>query len=695
MRRAPGLLASLLALALVASGCNGNDDGGSSSPAPSTADPTVSHGSFGGAETLGEAEDITEDGLVALFAGAGVATYAEPRDAEPVQPVSVPGVVKVTGWQLQNMQRQLNSGRGYLGRDLDSLTADTGAGAQPVPISVVLAAWLQAADTPAADPGRALMGERDWAHDALDLAYPDAVLTLFTADLTAETAAGSNDLPGGSASPAAYVQPPAAGTCSTVSSFIQDSFKNVVQILKFEADGGVTGVLATIWNTIIDIAATAAQVALGAVTSTLTAPIKQVAGVIALLSAASSLLVPWQVPTDVTPAGDLLPGTEGEAIATIDPGPVTWPADLTDCANVLLGIALPELGDASGSKATWTVTDGAGTVTYGSTATTVDSDQRARLPFSTLPEDPALAGGAELQHYVGFGVKVERAQVGQLVDLIDGLLVSSLPEPVLTVVQTLLGPLESKTRAELAELASVEGPIASVFTITHLPPDPTAPPGTEPTPDTCAVGPPGTIPDGKWQGPIVLDVVGTGEGATGQITSTGKGEMKLTVKNGMAHGNWKVTWRSRGTIVDHGVKVKVVVDGKVSGTAKGSAKQPTLHDNWSIKGGVLGGHRQQLRGRADLHLGQRAGVPEGRRRLVRPRQRDVRPVVQHGGEPGGSVVPGQRDLVGDQGRLRSAVTPWAARRSSRGRPRRPTARRPRRTAAGRPGRGRRRCRARR
>jgi hypothetical protein len=268
---------------------------------------------------------------------------------------------------------------------------------------------------------------------------------------------------------------------------------------------------------------------------------------------------------------------------------VTWPADLTDCANVLLGIALPELGDAAGSKATWTVTDGAGTVTYGTTATTVDSDQRAKLSFSTVPEDPALAGGAELQHYVGFGVKVDRAQVGQLVDLIDGLLVSSLPEPVLTVVQTLLGPLESKTRAELADLASVEGPVESIFTITHLPPDPTTPPGTEPTPDSCAVGPPGTIPDGKWQGPIVLDVVGTGEGATGQIASTGKGEMTLTVKNGKVHGPWKVTWRSRGTIVDHGIKVKVLVDGKVSGTAKGSAKQPTLHDNWSIDGGVLVG----------------------------------------------------------------------------------------------------------
>lgn len=594
MRRAPGLLACLLALALAVTGCTGKDGEDGAAPTPTTSDSsdgsTVSHAGDPGLGDPGVAATITDEDLISLLAGAGVATYDDPADADPVEQTAIPGVVKVTGWQLQNMRRQLNSGRGYLGRDLDDLTADTGAGAQPVPISVVLAAWLQAAETPAADAGRALMGERDWGRDALDLAYPDAVLTLFTADLTSEMAAGSSDLPGDSgASPAAYVQPPVAGTCSTVSDFIQSSFQNVVQILKFEADGGVTGVLATIWNTIIDIAASAAQIALGAVTSTLMAPIKQVAGVLSLLSAASSLLVPWQITPGVTPSGNLQPGTAGEATATVDPGPVNWPADLTDCANVLLGIALPELGSASGSKATWTVDDVAGTVTYGSTETTVDSNQQAKLAFSTVPEDPALATGPELLHYVGFGVKVERAQVGQLIDLIDGLLVSSLPEPVLTVVQTLLGPLESKTRAELAQLASVEGPVSSVFTVTHLPPDPTTPPGTEPTPDECVSGPAATIPDGTWQGPIVLDVVGTGEGATGQINSTGKGEMKLTVKEGKVYGPWKVTWRSSGTIVDHGIKIKIVVDGKAGGTASGSAKQPTMHDNWSIKGGVLVG----------------------------------------------------------------------------------------------------------
>ena len=579
---------------------------------------------------------------MALFAGAGVATYADPSDGEPVEPVAAPGPVKLTGWQLQNMQRQLNSGRGYLGRDLDALTADTGAGAQPVPISVVLAAWLQAADTPGADAGRELMGERDWAHDALDLTYPDAVLTLFTADLTAETAAGSSDLPGESASPAAYVQPPAAGTCSTVSSFIQDSFQNVVNILKFEADGGVTGVLATIWNTIIDIAATAAQIALGAVTSTLMAPIKQVAGVISLLSAASSLLVPWQAPIVVTPPGNLQPGVEGEATATIDPGPVSWPADLTDCAQVLLGIGLPELGDASGSDATWTVDDQAGTVSYGSTSTTVDSGQKAKLPFSTVPEDPALATGPELLHYVAFGVKVERAQVDQLVDLIDGLLVSGLPEPVLTVVKTLLGPLESETRARLAHLASVEGPVTSIFTVRHLPPEPTPPPGTEPTPDTCAVGPAGTIPDGTWSGPIVMQVVGTGAGDSGPGDVHGQGRDE-------ADGDGRQGARP---VEGHVAKPRHDRPGRREGEAR--------HQRQGVGDGERTGHpaqpegqlehqrhrggdrRRHLHEHADLLLRPRARVPQGRPHVVRRRHGDLRPVLQHRGQPGRGVVQGAR-----------------------------------------------------
>ncbi len=167
VRRAPGLLVGLLTLALTVTGCSSSGDGGDPESRPSSSAGAGASADAGEApaiaNTVNPSAELTEERLTELFAGAGISTYAEPGDAEPVVPVTDAGPVKVTGWQLSTMTRQLASGRGYLGRDLDALTADTGAGAQPVPISVVLAAWLAASETPGADVARELTGEKDWA----------------------------------------------------------------------------------------------------------------------------------------------------------------------------------------------------------------------------------------------------------------------------------------------------------------------------------------------------------------------------------------------------------------------------------------------------------------------------------------------------------------------------------------------------
>lgn len=590
MRRAPGLLVGLLTLALTVTGCSSSGDGGDPESRPTSSAGTDASPAPAAANTVNPSAELTEERLTELFAGAGISTYAEPGDAEPVVAVTDPGPVQVSGWQLSTMTRQLASGRGYLGRDLDALTADTGAGPQPVPVSVVLAAWLSASQTPGADVARELVGEKDWANDALDLTYPDAVLTLFTADLVrdswAAAAAAQDAAP--VASPAAYVvaAAPAAleGVCSQVSAFVSDTFKAVVQTLKFEADNGETGLLGTIWNTIVDYAASVAQIALSAVTSTLTAPIQKIATIIALLSNASSLLNPWQVTMDVEPGGNLQPGTSAEVTATVDAGGKTWPGNIADCAQVLLNVKLPEPGDAQGSEATFSVDDFDKTITYGQTATTVDAAQQAKLPFSTLPEDPSLASGKETLHYVAFGVKVKRAQVGELTALIDGLLVVTLPEPVLSLMKLILGPVESAAREKLSELASVDGPVASLLTVRHEPPEEVPP--VPPTPEeTCAVGAAADgIPDGTWTGPIDMDVVGSGADMGGSIKSAGGGTMTITSAKGKVSGTWDIAWSSKGTLNEDGVSVKLAVNGKVDGTAAGKAVQPRLDYSYSIKG---------------------------------------------------------------------------------------------------------------
>ncbi len=348
---------------------------------------------------------------------------------------------------------------------------------------------------------------------------------------------------------------------------------------------------------------------------------------------------------DVEPGGNLQPGTSAQVTATVDAGGKTWPGDIADCAQVLLNVKLPEPGDAQGSEATFSVDDYDKTITYGQTATTVDAAQQAKLPFSTLPEDPALATGKETLHYVAFGVKVKRAQVGELTALIDSLLVGSLPEPVLSLVKLILGPVESAAREKLSELASVDGPVASLLTVRHEPPE--DPPPVPPTPEeTCAVGAAADgIPDGTWTGPIDMDVVGSGADMGGAINSAGGGTMTLTSAKGKVSGTWDIQWSSKGTLDEDGVSVKLAVNGKVDGTAAGKAVQPRLDYILLDQGHGHGEHDGHHPEGADQRDRVVRPVPHHRREQLRRGGRDLRAVVQQQGQPGRDPVQREGDLA--------------------------------------------------
>jgi hypothetical protein len=583
------LLAPVLALALAmaATSCQSGSGDHSASPAtgtPSasgsgTAPPTGAATPSSSASTVaaagdGSAATITDDQLVALLAGAGIATYDDATDAQPEQAVTDAGLVKLTGWQLQNMRRQLNSGRGYLATDLDALTADTGAGAQPVPLSIVLAAWISAAQSPAAEAARQLVGASTaagYADAPFGATYPDAVVTLFVSDVAGPAVAS------GGASPAAYLRAAPVGACSAVQGFIDQTFASIVSALTVEAGQGVTGVLGTIWNVIVSIAAAAAQIALGVLTSTLLAPVRKIIAFVAILSTASSLLTPWQVTTKVAPDTPLQPGTDAEVDATVDPGTEPWPADLSDCASTLADIPnLPDPGNTAGSTATWKVDDPDQTVTYGATKTTIDAAHHTAFKFSTDPEDPALASGDETTHAVDIGVTIDRAQVDQLSDLINNLILGVIPGPILAVLNPILGPLTGAAREKLAELASEAGPVTPLVTIRHEPP-----PEPPPAPG-CTLGSPTTIPIGKWTGPLTMSVVGQ----TSEITtlSNGQGTIDLTVAHDHATGHWGITFQGTGTSTKGGETVTISVTVHAEGPVSGTANHPHLSGQYHMTG---------------------------------------------------------------------------------------------------------------
>ncbi|RYE76968.1 MAG: hypothetical protein EOO74_07615, partial [Myxococcales bacterium] len=94
--------------------------------------------------------------LATLLAGAGIATVEQPG-AEPIAEVAEPLGITLTEWQVASMARQIEAKQGYRGVDLNALVTDAGA---KVPIAAVLAGWLAAAETPAADAARSITGEQ-------------------------------------------------------------------------------------------------------------------------------------------------------------------------------------------------------------------------------------------------------------------------------------------------------------------------------------------------------------------------------------------------------------------------------------------------------------------------------------------------------------------------------------------------------
>lgn len=574
VRRPRSFLVTMLAMVVLTASCSspGPGDDQESSP-PTTATATV-------------------DGLIDAFAGAGIQTFDKAGDSRPTQAVDAPGAMSLTRWQVDTMTTHLNDHRGYVGRDLDALAGGD------VPISIVLAAYLTAAETPGADAARDLMGEQDYAHLAQDIVYPDAVVAIFVNDIASDS---SGARPDGTTTPAVLRPGVAmmtravayqAGICTTLSNFLTGSLDSIVSALQIDAQDGVSGILASIWNTVVSIAASAAQLLLSALTAPVINAVKGAISILAVLSSASSLLVPWGVgitasANPTTFGVDPAPGNDVEVRAHVETGAdFKWPADLVDCASNA-GIVLPDPGSAKDSPIEWNYRDLAGVTKEGAREGTIDEAGDATLQFTTLTESQEAADkGALIVSKVTVAPDIKRTAITKLTDLLASLLLDQLPGPVRVIVDQLLGPVKGKAQMELADLLKVSGQVTSVDVEHHgPPPDDPVPPGEEPPSEDCAVSGPTQIPDGVFKGPIVMDVRGQGGGFDGSADSVGKGTMTVYVKDGkVTGGNWSVGWRSIGNATSAGISTHIDITGKISGSVAGNAQTPFLKGSWSIDG---------------------------------------------------------------------------------------------------------------
>lgn len=574
MGKLSGAVAAL-ALTLVVTSCSSSGES-DDAPAPDSAP--------------GAAATITADELVDELATAGIATYAAAGDDTPEVEPATTAPVQVTRWQAENMTRQLNAGGGYVGRELDALVGGD------VPISVVLAGYVSAAQTPGGELARELMGDRDWERVALDTVYPDTVLALFAADLAAsETGAEPGSEPEALRAPAApgvmTVQPAAAyaGVYSDISNFLSSTLDSIVEGLKIDAQGGVGGVLASIWNTVVDIAAAAAELALSALTAPVVAAIKGAVTVLAVLSTASSVLDPWNVKvtadTELTSFGiDPAPGKDVTVTAHVQSAlDWKWPDDLVDCAGAA-GITLPDPGNPAGSPVQWTVVTPE-LVTQGDHDDVLDKQGEARLHLTTRTESKEDADTGDLiVSPLAVKVHVERQGVEQLKTMLETLVLGAVPEIAAPIVAKLIGPLTGAAADKLAALVDVNGALVPVDVQHHGPAKPTPTPAAE-SPSDCAVVEGVTeIPDGTFEGPVELDVTGkAGKGVS--VDSSGDGEMTVVVEDGKVTGaSWSLTWHSSGGGSEGGATVHVELDGTIAGTMAGTAAEPVAKGHWSIHG---------------------------------------------------------------------------------------------------------------
>lgn len=563
-------LAALLALLLVLTGCSSG-----TKPHPA------------GARAAGPT--MTAARLTDLFAGAGIGTYADARSTTPAKAVTGAGRERLLQWQVETMTRQLRAERGYRGTDLDALVGG------PVPISVVLAAYVKAGDTAGAKAARTLMGDQDFDHLATQLVYPDAVLALFVSDVAGPAAASAPA--SATTSPAVFsragagqgapaVAPMAGGICTQLQDFLSGTLDSIVQALQIDAQEGIGGVLASIWNTVISIAASAAKLVVQALTAPVLTAIRAAATVLAVLSSASSLLDPWTITTTADPdpvhfgigsTGNTVTVTSKVASA-ID---FSWPEDVKDCASAA-NITLPDPGSAKDSPVTWKVQADPGVATVADQDATVGADGTATLHLTTGTEtQDDHDHGDFVASPVAVSTDLKRTQINQLLDLVHALLLDALPGPVQGIVAELLGPLKSATQEKLQELLMVSGPVTPL-TVNHHTPGATPTPASPSASDCPAVGT-AVIPDGSWSGPITLDVQGSGPNA--QTQSSGSGQLQVIVEHGqVTGGTWALTWHSTGHGSANGASAKVNLDAQISGKVVGTAVKPVVQGNWTITG---------------------------------------------------------------------------------------------------------------
>lgn len=508
------LLAVLLVAGLVASACTSK-----------VSHTTPSSGPVGSAPAPFDQADV--DAFVHDLAAAGIGTY-QLGSAKPMVPMTAATAVRFTDEQAANAALGAHAHSGLTGADIDSIVVPDplADGAQPLPASLLIAAWAQTKDSPGAKLAKRLLGSQDWSKYQAAV-FPTAVLSLFTADLisTAPTATppgtptSASSLAGQLARDAAPLAGPVAGARAAASASICEQFLNFVtettntvfdaigHLPTWDASQGAWWEQALKWagnllptainyaiDTVKFVVVNGEKVLLGPIVSA----VASVASVIAVVAAVLLAVQPWvgEIKPDPVVAhrgAAANPGTFDLVVTAVGSTPDEWPAQIAGCAKAA-GVTLPALKPHD-AEVKWTIDYESPEPMIRRTSDTgpLDKDGKATLRYETVTETPEVAAGDEqVDGSVKVSTGVHRKDLDEVRDRLLNSLWNNIPLPKIvldTLGPTLRAIIDPKIKAALEPLTKIQDvdSFTVLSTTYHKAKEPTPKPGSSAPGTTLAL----------------------------------------------------------------------------------------------------------------------------------------------------------------------------------------------------------------
>ncbi len=405
--------------------------------------------------------EAPQSALSAALVASGVTIVDQPGEGGPVDSM------QFLTFQVDNMQREIDSGSGLLGTQLDDLLGS----ADGLPFSYLLAGWINTSETPAGRMAADIMGDQPWTQ-APSIIFPTGVLALFLADAIAagEAARGEQNAAEALATNAQ------SGACSTMMKWASDAFDYIVDVLTLETEGNwFRRWIGPAWNFAVELAADAIKTTLKALTQPIVDFLKNILFVAAVATQIFSVLHTWTL--TLTPSRDATRFAVGEEpdikehfIVEVDTNvDVTWNRHILDCSEVV-GMPLPDPSTALGAQVVWLTSSLNNEGRVVSKEEIIRTNDTARLDWVTGREesdegDPfpgRFAANATVINDHGLQLKL----------LIEGFILGKIPDIPIAGgvlrkgVLTITEPVLSK----IVDLATVYG-VSVVDVIYHLPED--------------------------------------------------------------------------------------------------------------------------------------------------------------------------------------------------------------------------------